>query len=163
MANLLSTFKPKRRWLQISLRAVLVLVTLLCVGLSLWVGPAERQRRAVAAIDKFGGSVRYGELAAGERFPVTFLRRWLSPDYFDEVEEVDLTGTQVTDAGLAHLQGLTGLQGLWLINTQVTDAGLAHLQGLTGLQVLSLDNTQVTDAGLAKLRQALPKCAIIGP
>ena len=43
--------KPKRRWLQFSIRTVLLLVTLLCVGLSLWVAPAERQRRAVAAID----------------------------------------------------------------------------------------------------------------
>jgi hypothetical protein len=41
--------KSKRRWAQVSLRTVLVLVTLLCVALSLWVVPAERQRRAVAA------------------------------------------------------------------------------------------------------------------
>jgi hypothetical protein len=32
------------------LRTVFLLVTVLCVALSLWVASAERQRRAVAAI-----------------------------------------------------------------------------------------------------------------
>lgn len=187
MANVLTKLKPTRRWMQVSLRTVLVLVTLLCVALGLWVGSAERQRRAVADIEKLGGDVKYVEPAASEKFPVTYLRRWLPADYFDEIEWVDLANTQVTDAGLAYLQGLTGLQALWLNNTHVTDAGLAHLQGLsrlqflelaetevtdtglarleglTNLQVLALDNTHVTDAGLARLRKALPNCQIIGP
>jgi hypothetical protein len=34
---------------------------------------------------------------------------------------------------------------------------------LTGLTSLYLEGTQITDAGLAQLRQALPKCQIIGP
>jgi hypothetical protein len=31
------------------------------------------------------------------------------------------------------LKGLTGLKDLFLSQTKVTDAGLAHLKGLTGL------------------------------
>ena len=69
-----------------------------------------------------------------------------------EVKSLNLSGTQVTDAGLAHLKGLAGLQWLSLRGTQVTDAGLAHLKGLAGLQKLSLSDTQVTDAGLAHLK-----------
>ena len=34
---------------------------------------------------------------------------------------------------------------------RITDAGLAHLEGLTRLENLSLDRTQVTDAGLLAL------------
>ena len=41
MASLLTRLKAKRRWMQLSLRTVLVLVTLLCVALSVWVVPAE--------------------------------------------------------------------------------------------------------------------------
>ena len=63
-----------------------------------------------------------------------------------------LDGTQVTDAGLEHLKGLTRLQSLDLSGTQVTDAGLEHLKGLTQLQWLSLEGTQVTDAGLEHLK-----------
>lgn len=78
--------KPKRRWIQVSLRTVLALVTLLCVVLSVCVVPAERQRRAVAAIEALGGIVTYMEKhAASESYPVTNLRHWLPPVYFDEV------------------------------------------------------------------------------
>lgn len=77
MPNQITKAKPKRRWLQFSIRTVLVLVTLLCVALSLWVVPAERQRRAVAAIEALDGTVYFGDKqAASEPFTVGFLRRW---------------------------------------------------------------------------------------
>ena len=44
---------------------------------------------------------------------------------------------------------------------QITDAGLVHLKGLTGLQTLNLAGTKVTDAGVAELKKALPNCEII--
>ena len=43
------------------------------------------------------------------------------------------------------------LSSLGLNRTQVTDAGLAHLKGLTKLSSLGLDGTLVTDAGLVQL------------
>jgi serine/threonine-protein kinase len=74
-------------------------------------------------------------------------------DYCDAVRAANLSGTHVTDTGMAHLQGLTGLEWFGLNFTQVTDAGLAHLQGLTRLQSLFLEGTQVTDAGMAHLQR----------
>ena len=59
-----------------------------------------------------------------------------------------------------HLKGLTKLSVLDLSGTQVTDAGLAHLKGLTKLSVLDLRGTQVTDAGVKELKQALPSLKI---
>lgn len=182
----LAKLKPNRRWLQISLRSVLVVVSLLCVALSLWVVPLERRRRAVEAIEALGGIVIFvNNETRHESFSVAFLRRWLPQAFVDEVEEVDfsksiqntdaglahlheltslkrlaLDNPIITDAGLAHLQGLTSLQVLDLENSQVTDAGLAHLHGLTGLKWLWLHNTQVTNMGLTKLRKALPNCNI---
>ena len=47
-----------------------------------------------------------------------------------------------------------------LAGTQVTDAGLVHLKGLTKLKRLSLQGSQVTRAGVAELKKALPKCSI---
>ena len=84
-------------------------------------------------------------------------------------------GTEVTDAGLEHLKGLTQLQSLslmgakvpdrlenlkglrklrelCLMETHVTNAGLEHLEGLSQLQVLDLAETKVTDAGLEHLK-----------
>ena len=47
-----------------------------------------------------------------------------------------------------------------LNRTQVTDAGLEHLKGLTSLQTLKLGGSQVTDADVNELKKALPKCDI---
>ena len=47
-----------------------------------------------------------------------------------------------------------------LSNTQVSDAGLVHLKGLSGLGFLDLDQTQVTVGGVQELGQALPNCNI---
>jgi hypothetical protein len=149
--------RPRRRWLQYSLRWLLVIVTLSCVGLGLLVNRAERQRRAVAAIRESGGLVGYDfeepsspvPAVRGESPGPDWLCRLLGVDYFAAVTKVYLPA-RATDATAAHLSGLTSLQGLTLAGTEVTDAGLAHLRGLTSLQYLHLGDTQVV--GLADLR-----------
>jgi hypothetical protein len=59
---------------------------------------------------------------------------------------------QITDAGLAHLNGLRNLSKLSLHCTQVTGTGLDHLKGLAKLSNLDLSNSRVTDAGVAHLK-----------
>ena len=69
-----------------------------------------------------------------------------------ELSELDLSGTDVTDAGLAHLKQLTKLTFLDLSGTKVSDTGLTHLKGLSNLSVIYLRGTRVTDAGLVHLQ-----------
>ena len=78
------------------------------------------------------------------------------------LRELNLSQGRFTDAGLVHLEGLTKLEILSLRGTKVTDAGLVHLEGLTDLRILYLENTKVSAAGIRKLRQALPKCNVLG-
>ncbi len=66
-----------------------------------------------------------------------------------ECQDLDLRGTLVTDAGLAHLKEAKKLQSVYL-SARITDAGMSHLIGLTGLRRLSLVGTKVSDAGLEK-------------
>ena len=48
---------------------------------------------------------------------------------------LDLAGKTITDAGIAHLKGLTQLESLNLADCNgITDAGIAQLKGLTQLQ-----------------------------
>jgi hypothetical protein len=42
----------------------------------------------------------------------------------------------------------------------VTDRGLEHLKGLTGLKAVDLRETGVTDAGVEALRRALPRATV---
>ena len=63
----------------------------------------------------------------------------------------------ITDAGLAHLKGLTKLQTLDISDCKnITDAGLVHLEDLTNLETLDLMETQTTDSVVAELQKALP-------
>jgi len=179
-----ATAKPRRRWFQFRLSTLLVLVLACAIGLALFIAPAERQRRAVAFVEEQGGVVLYADEGGKATLAPEWLRQWLGKDYFQDAWWVSLIDTQVGDAGLAHLQGLTTLEWLTLSDTQVSDAGLAHLEGLTALHWLDLTGTQVSDAGLvhlqklvtlteldlfdsqvsdagiAELRAALPNCTI---
>jgi hypothetical protein len=68
---------------------------------------------------------------------------------------VHLIGNQITDDALAHLEALTDLHVLRLIETRVTDAGLARLKGLTRLEVLFIaggESSEITDNGLVHLK-----------
>ena len=98
--------------------------------------------------------------AAGDCFNAGFIVSYLRGWPLLDCAHVAFIFTNVTDAGLVHLKGLTKLQTLNLSDTNVTDAGLVHLKGLTILQTLVLIDTKVTDAGVKKLQAALPKCRI---
>jgi hypothetical protein len=76
---------------------------------------------------------------------------------------LSLGKTNVTDVGLAHLEGLSALQRLELNETRITDAGLRRLMGLRALRVLLLDGTAVTVAGRNDLLHDLPQVAFTLP
>jgi hypothetical protein len=176
---------PKRRWFQYSISTLLLLIAFCAVVLALFVNPALRQRRAVAYVESLGGRVSYANSRETESAHVPeWLEQRLGIDFFRSVNGVYLDGTQVSDAGLAHLKGLNvlerlslydtrisdaglaqlkemnALERLSLHSTQISDAGLTHLQGLAALEVLYLHNTQVSDAGMSRLQTALPNCRI---
>ena len=64
---------------------------------------------------------------------------------------LSLSGSKVTDAGMATIAQFKDLEYLGLAQTAITDAGLAHLSGLEKLSYLDLTGTAVTDAGLVHL------------
>lgn len=67
------------------------------------------------------------------------------------LEKLVLFGVPMTDAGLAHLAGLTNLRELDLRATRIAGPGLIHLAGLTRLQKLNLEYRPITDADLKHL------------
>jgi hypothetical protein len=187
----MTTPRPKprpRRFLQFSLRALLVFVLLVSVGMSWFAVKLEKARRQRQAVEVIGKAEVIGTAGGGilheYEWPDTsahppdpeWVRTFLGDDFLfdvvwvsvvedfgdDDVRHLkvltnlvrlDLSGTQVTDAGLEHLERLTNLTDLYLSGTQVTDAGLGHLRGLTNLEYLYLRDTQVTDAGLEHLKE----------
>jgi hypothetical protein len=74
---------------------------------------------------------------------------------------LDLRQTKITDAGLEALSGLKNLQTLNLYGTEVTDAGLAHLANLKELKQVFLWGSKATDAGAGKLKAAVPGVEVV--
>jgi Leucine-rich repeat (LRR) protein len=68
-----------------------------------------------------------------------------------KLEELDLSRTNVGDAGLKVLGGQTELRRLALSGTRITDAGLPQLAPLVQLQSLRVNNTDITGATLPAL------------
>lgn len=69
---------------------------------------------------------------------------------------LDLRQTKITDAGLEALIGLKKLQTLNLYGTEVTDAGLKHLAKLKSLKNVYLWQSKATEAGVKQLNAAIP-------
>ena len=76
---------------------------------------------------------------------------------------LDLSETQVTDAGLRSLAKIAGLDTLDLDGTRITDAGLAELKGLEQLSGVGTRDTAVTPAGIADLEAAWSAAAKEAP
>jgi Leucine-rich repeat (LRR) protein len=165
---MVETPKPHRRHFQYSLRSLFVVMFLACVGMS-WVGvkmqTARRQREAVEAIKKLGGSVAYdyeidasGNFLRGPEAPELtppgpkHLRNLIGDDFYSDVVFVNIPNAQVMEGDLEQLEGLPQLRILELIGTNVTDMELRHLKGLTRLEKLWLNRTQVTGVGLQNLK-----------
>src|SRR5262249_9793212 len=102
------------------------------------------QREAVAALRKAGVRVEYDwKWGGGNRTPIGKSRgpKWLvdrlGVDFFDDARVVYGSGANFDDA-LIHVGKLGWLEVLDLRGTTVTDAGLAHIEGLTQLEFLAL-------------------------
>ena len=122
------------------------------------------QDNAIAAIKKLGGNVMV-DAKSGE-VTVFFTDTQITDaglvhlKGLTSLTVLGLFGTQITDAELEHLKGLNSLTYLYLNGTKLSDAGLVHLKGLNSLTYLYLTGTQVTDAGLAEIKAALPECRV---
>jgi hypothetical protein len=165
-----------RTLLQFRISTLLILVTLSGVWLGIQVNRANRQKRAVAAIQAARGVVHYDYQrdSSGNRIPDAeppgpkWLRTLIGDDYFCKVVTVtfatefygrrkELGLSKVDDDGLVCCESLPDLEVLELGNNRaVTDKGLVHLQNLKKLKVLYLYDCSVIGIGVTHLA-ALPK------
>ncbi len=74
-----------------------------------------------------------------------------------QLKAIELNSSTVTDAGVAHLANLTGLEVLRLPfggepeGVEITDVGVEAISSLRRLRELDLAGSRMTDAGLARL------------
>lgn len=69
-----------------------------------------------------------------------------------QLRKVNLQGAPVTGAGLVHLLGCKKLTDLDLSRTLITDAGLDPVKSLVSLNILKLNSTALSDEGLISIK-----------
>jgi len=69
---------------------------------------------------------------------------------------LDLRQTKITDAGLEALTALKKIETINLYGTEITDAGLKHLAKLKSLKNVYLWQSKATEAGVKQLVAAIP-------
>jgi len=142
---------PRSRRFRFSLRAMLLLVTIIAVSLGWTINKARQQKVAAVALMKLGG-----QISCTSDEPTTILekiRAVIGEDPHTNALLVDLSDAKFADSDLAYLRAFPNLLTFWARDSRITDAGLAHLGGLSKLSGLDLAGTQVTDAGLVHLRR----------
>jgi hypothetical protein len=148
--------KSTRRFLQISLRMLILLITLCAIGVGFLAKRARDQRLVVQRVRELGGHVTYdykwdanGNYSRDARPPGwAWLRNPIGDEYFQEVVEVHCDKTKITDDDLRLLARLPKLRVLALNQTGISDEGLTHVSQLMTLTYLGLNGTKITDAGL---------------
>lgn len=155
-----ATPRRYRRFLQLSLRTLFVLLTLAAIWLGVVFKRVRDQRAAVARIDELGGRAFYDfefdnrGLRRPDAVPPgsPWLRRLFGPELFQSVVQVRLDDTAVTDADLRVIGKLRGVTGMHLNSTNVSDAGLRELRSCKRIHYLGLMGSQVTSDGLRYLQ-----------
>ncbi len=131
--------QSKTRWIRISLRTLLMLVTAIAIALA-WLGNYARKRTAAfAAIRQAGGQIRMVM-----REP-TLLDEWFGPEMFCVVNKVDLRKGKVNNELLAYVGDLRELRRLDLSYADIDDEGLRQIAHLP-LNELWLQSTRITDS-----------------
>lgn len=160
----------KCHWYQFSLKTLMIVITVLCLGPGGYVAyeqeKAREQKAAVKAIEKVGGRFGYDRKTKPRSAAIRLL---LGDETYGNVNMVALNGFDkpVADADLRHLKSLPNVKYLQLHRVQLSDAGLAHIAGLKKLKQLELSGlylppvTSITQTGVNELQKALPNCSII--
>ena len=78
----------------------------------------------------------------------------------DHFDGLDLTGTSVTDAGVARLATVPQLRRLVVSGTPITTTGLMQLRGLPRLAQVVVAPGQITPADLRALAIAMPRVEV---
>ena len=151
--------KPKRRWFQFSLRALLLLMTVFGIWFGIRMDRARRQERAVAVLRERGdifyeSQFNHWSLKSLTKKTKPWRPKWLrsivGDDFFDRVYAAYLFRSP-SDEDLKYLRDLPDIETLIISSLQVTGKGIEHLRALPRLKELYLNCDKMTDTDLAHL------------
>jgi hypothetical protein len=156
------TKRNNRRWLQFSLRTMLIMTALISAWLAFVFIPAQRADRATKALQEKGMSVSYdfqhvpgtSPYHYSSRVPQpgpAFLRKLFGDGLFQHAESISRDHSVVKADDLSPLEAIPTIRSVSLAHCQIGDEHLKHLAGLQHLELLNVGKGQITERGLSNL------------
>ena len=71
-------------------------------------------------------------------------------DGLPNLEQIQLSGSNITDDQLRVVSSARHLRGIGLDDTAITDEGLKHLEGLPMLETIQAEGTSITDEAIER-------------
>lgn len=140
----------KRRWSEVGLRAMVVNGEITSIASDY----ASSLLTDPLVVDRIATCRQLQQLdLTGSNVDDTTLERFTG---LPRLWRLTLDGTRVSDDGLHHLARFHGLRQLDLAMTDITDDGLIVLAGLKTLSSVNLTHTRVTPEGVRWLKQTRP-------
>ena len=120
--------------------------------------PGPKWLREILGDDFFGEATSFSSQAAADDAETSRLKDALRE--LPYLKSVDMCAPHITDSGLVGFARLTQIESLhfWM-STELTDAGVLHLKGMSGLRSLQIQG-RFSDAAISDLKRALPNCKI---
>ena len=158
------TDKPnlRRRWLQFSLRTLMLVVTVFCIWLGITAKRARDQKEVVVALRNLNVRVTYDYQVEASRLHFARTNKpapwptWLCDlfgiDFFANVVATGHYDNVIHNAGLDQVGRLPHLMAVYYNGVGMDDRGLRILSSTSGLENLAVRNSQITDAGLVHLK-----------
>ncbi len=152
--------KPKRRWLQISLRSCLLILLIASVVFGFIANHAHKRKSAIAAIRAHGGTIKFGPETLPNWYE-KFLRQLFGSETYQPVRTINmLTGgrnerekKKLPVDFLARLSALPEIEFLGLENTVISDSDWHNISKFRKLQILYLGHSNLSDDGVKHLSQ----------
>lgn len=146
----------KKRSLQISLRATLLLLCLSGFVVAYLVDVKKRQVEVQQVVSELGGYVNYVDFGKGRQIDsprIEFIPNCFYIILPEKLNYVNAPSEKVDDAKLAKILKLPGIQGLNISSSTITDKGLLMLKRRSGLKEILLEDIQtVTEEAILKLK-----------
>ncbi len=147
--------KPKRRWLQFSLRTSLLILLIAGIVFGVVANHAHNRKAAIAAIRANGGTIDFGSESTPS-WHEQLLRQFFGPETYQPVYAINmLTGGRIQivkkklpDGFLAQLSALSETKFLGLENTEISDSDWHNLSNFRKVRVLYLGHSNISDDGV---------------
>ena len=152
--------KPKRRWFQYSLRAVLAATLISGIAFGLVANHAHKRKSAVAVVRANGGTIEFGPDSVPTWYEKLF-RQFFGPETYQPVRLINmLTGGQIErdkkklpDDFLSQLSALPEIEFLGLENTEISESDWHNLSKFRKLKIIHLGNSNISDDGVKSLSE----------